>query len=131
MVVLFRTLIVLAIASLLVGTLLPFDRPFQIDVDLNQPPPVLLVLSGAFLLIALAALVASGALLLFRAWGRWLFALVGLGGLVVAWLVAGSPIAEFLSLWTNALFALSALAWLIVLAISYHPTVSTRFRHDR
>lgn len=130
MVVLFRTLTIMAIAFLLVGAVLPFDRPLQIDVDLNQPPPAWLALSSAFLLIALAALVASGALLLFRPWGRWVIALASLGGLVVAWLMVGSPIAESLSLWTNVLFALSALAWLIVLAISYHPTVSARFRHD-
>jgi hypothetical protein len=131
MVNLFRILIVIAIASLLVGIGLPFERPFQISVDLNQPPPAWLALSGAFLITALVAVVASGALLAFRRWGRWLGAAVGLGGLVVAWLAAGSPIAQSLSPLANTLLALFALAWLAMLIVSCHPGVAARFWHER
>jgi hypothetical protein len=131
MIILFRFLIVTAVVSLLVGAFLPLDRPFLISVDLNQPPPAWLTLFGAFLIIALVAIVASGALLLFRGWGRWLGALAGLGGLAIAWLVAGSPIAESLSFLAAAFLALSLLAFLTGLAISYHPTVAPRFGHVR
>lgn len=131
MIILFRILILVAIASLLAAACLPFDRPFQISVDLNQPPPAWLALSGAFVIAVLGAVVASGALFLFRGWGRWLGALACVAGLVIAWLAAGSPIARSVSTLATTLLVLSAFTWLTVLVLSCHPSVMVRFRHER
>ena len=131
MINLFRILIVIAIASLFVGIVLPLDPPFQIDVDLHGPPPPWLALSGAFLATTLMAVVASGALFLFRGWGRWLGAATGLGALVVAWLASGSPLVASLTTLAISLFALFAFVWLAVLTASFHPLIAVRFRHER
>jgi len=131
MIKIFRLLIVVAVGLLLFAVFLPFDRPIQIDVDLNQPPPVWLVVSGAFLIVSLLLLVAAVALFIFRGWGRFLGASAGAAALIVAWLTAGSPLAQSLSLLANVLLALSMLTWLLALAVSYHPSVAPRFCHER
>lgn len=131
MIAVFRILVVMAVASFVIGVALPFDRPFSASVDLNQPPPLSLVVACAFLIVSAFAVVASGALLLFRAWGRWLGIVTGLGALSVAWLAADSPITGSLSLLATVLITVSLVAWLTGLAISYHPAVAPRFRHER
>jgi hypothetical protein len=131
MVNLFRMSVAVAIASLLVGVLLPFDRPLQINVDLNGAPPTWLLLSAAFLAVVILSAVASGALLLFRHWGRWLGAIAVAGGILVAWFAFGSAIAASVSALAISLFVLSALALVFGIGLSWHSTVAPRFRHER
>jgi hypothetical protein len=131
MVNLFRALIVIAIASFVAGAIVPFDRPFQVVISLDRSPPLWRLLAGAFLVIAGLAAVASGALLLFRGWGRWPGGFALIGGIIVAWLAVGSPLTESMSSLAALLFALSAFAWLTGLASSFHPAVAVNFRHER
>jgi hypothetical protein len=131
MVNLFRLSIAVAIVALLVGVVLPFDRPLQINVDLNGAPPTWLLQSAAFLAVVVFSAVASGALLFFRHWGRWLGAIAVVGGILVAWFAFGSAIAASLSSLATSLFALSALALAFGIGLSWHPIVAPRFRHER
>jgi uncharacterized membrane protein (DUF441 family) len=131
MVNLFRLSVTVALVSLLVGLVLPFDRPMQISVDLNKAPPPWLLLSAAFLAVALLSAVASGALLFFRLWGRWLGAIALVGGVFVAWLASGSVLTASMSSLAISLFGLSASAFAVGFGLSWHPIVAPRFRHER
>jgi hypothetical protein len=113
---------------LLIGALLPFDHPLDIDLPLDQAPPswllASLVLAGAFL----AALVALIGLLRFRRWGRVLGLAATLIGAIAALLLVGSPPSGALSGQTILFFAAASIAWLIGISLAYHPSVASRFR---
>ena len=131
MIRLFRTLIVVALALVLVAIVLPLGRPVHVTVSLSQALPAWLVASIALLPICLALLVASGGLFFFRQWGRWLGILVVASGTVAAFLIAGSPTSMALSSVAVALVVLAALLWVVGLLASCHPVVSAKFRHER
>jgi hypothetical protein len=93
---------------LVMATLLPFDPPLHIDVQLDALPPPSLAISGAMLLTALLTLVAAIGLFRFRRWGRQLGS-VALGiGVVLAWAAAQSPLSESLSVPSFLCLALAA-----------------------
>jgi hypothetical protein len=127
----FRSLIVLAMCLRVVATLVPFDPPLHIHVQLDAPPPPWLALSGAMLLNALLTLVAAMGFFRFRRWGRQLGS-VALGiDVSLACAAAQSPLSESLTAPSLLCHALAALAWLVALALSYLPALSGRFQRQR
>jgi hypothetical protein len=112
----------------LIGALLPFDHPLEVDLPLDQPPPRWLLALLALVGAALAALVASIGLLRFRRWGRILALAVTLVGAIAALLLVGSPPAGALGGATILLLAAAALAWLVGISLAYHSSVASRFR---
>ena len=126
---LFRTLVVSALILLVVAALLPFSDPAPVKISLNQPLPVWAIGTMAIFPVALALLVAAWGLFTFKRWGRWLGLLAALAGVAIAFFVTGSPMATGLSSAAVVLLVLSALAWFIGLAVSYHPSVLAKFRH--
>jgi hypothetical protein len=129
MVRVFRTLIVFSIVALGVALVLPLQHTVSIRVSLSAPPPAVLFLAPAMLLVGIATLVAAVALLMFRRWGRWLGALALLGGLAVSWFASARVAGFALAVSAQVLLVLSALAWLGCLLASHHPKVAARFQH--
>lgn len=125
----FRTLIVFSIVALGIALVLPLQHTAPIRISLSAPPPPVLFLAPAMLLVGIAMLVAAVALLMFRRWGRWLGALVFLGGLAVSWFASTQGAGFALAVSAQVLLVLSALAWLGCLLASHHPKVAARFQH--
>ncbi len=122
-----RTLMVLSLALLLVGVLVPFRSPLRVDIPMNQPPVWLL---GGFLLLVglVAGATAMAGLMRFRRWGRRLAVAASVVTGVAAWLLAQSPLPDQMSGLGIALLAAGASAWLCGLAMSYHPRMASRFK---
>ncbi len=128
---LFRILIIVSLVLLVIAAVIPLARPVRVTVSFNQALPLWLVASVAILPIGAATLVASGGLLFFKRWGRWLGLFVVACGAVVAFFVVGSPTSSALSSVAVALMVLSALFWVVGLLASCHPVVLAKFRHER
>src|SRR5699024_1262285 len=97
MVKLFRILVIVALALLVVAACLPFSDPAPITISFNELPPLWAIASMAILPVGVALLVAAGGLLAFKRWGRWLGFVVAVASLVIAFLASGSPLAIGLS----------------------------------
>lgn len=129
MISVFRTLIVLSIVTLGVALVLPLQHTVPIHIRLSAPPPAMLFLAPAMLLVGIVTLVAAVALLMFRRWGRWLGALALLGGLAVSWFASVQGTGFTLAASARELLVLSALTWLGCLLASHHPKIAARFQH--
>jgi len=129
MVLVFRILVMFAVAALGGAVFLPFAHPVPVHVNLSEPAPSFLWLGPALLVVAVAVLVAAFALLLFRRWGQWLGAFAFLAGITAYSSVFAIGLGTILATTAQALMALSAVSWLACLLLSYHPTVAARFRH--
>ena len=128
MVTTLRVAVVLSIAALLIGTLLPFERPLQIDLPLDGPPPIWLPALLGFVVMVLVAVAAAVGLFRFRRWGRVLAVVVALAGLLAFSLLARSPLAGVVNDLAPPLLAFAALAWLVAVGFAFHPALSSRFR---
>jgi hypothetical protein len=123
-----RFLIVLSMASLVIGAFLSFDRPLDVDLPFDQAPPTWVWATLAFVAVFLAAGATSVGVFRFRRWARVLGLAVSICGAGVVWLIVGSPLAGALSSLTVVLFSVSALAWLASITLSYHSTAAPHFR---
>jgi hypothetical protein len=129
MTTLFRTVLLVATALLVVAVFVPFEHPLRVDVQLNQPAPAWIIFSGGLILVVLAAAVACVGLFLFRRWARWFGMVTAVAAAIDAWLLSGSPLAASLGGLTVTLLSLSGLVWVSALALSFQPSLSGKFRH--
>jgi len=117
---------------LLVATLfIPFDRPFEVDIRLDAPPPLWLATSAGMLLATLLMPLAAIGLFLFRRWGRRLGAFVFVLGALLVWPISRSPMVESMGTRLWLCWAVVALAWLATMLLSYFPALSARFEPQR
>lgn len=130
MITIFRTLIVMTALSFLVAVLMPFDTPLQIEVSTTSPPPWMAAV-GVFSLAVLTLFVAAIALLFFRPWGRWLTAAAVVAGSASVLAASNSPVAQSASSSSALLLAFSALAWILIVCLSYRGQLAVRFKQGR
>ena len=128
MVTLFRFSILLAVALVALTTVLPFDRPLNVNLPLDGPPPTWVLGCLLLLIAALAGVPASVGLLRLRRWGRFLgacAAVVALLGVIVAF---RSPIAAAAGPVIGAILVAGILIWSCGVGMAFHPSVAARFR---
>ena len=129
MILVFRLLVVLAVAALVAWGLLPPAQPYPIHLNINGPVPVMFLLGPGALVVGVGVVVAAVGLLFFRKWGQWLGVATLLVALVVYGLLSTVGFNSIQLAVARVLLVLSALAWLSGLLVSRHPSVAARFRH--